>query len=60
MTGKPRPLPTGWDQTWQGALEDWMGVANLEERLAAPGWIDPRCWRCFGQRPEPRSVTKSR
>jgi uncharacterized Ntn-hydrolase superfamily protein len=42
MTGTPRELPPGWDDTWQGALEDWMGVANLEERLAAPGWIDPR------------------
>lgn len=42
MTGAPRPLPATWDTTWQGALEDWMGVENLEERTAAPGWIDPR------------------
>jgi uncharacterized Ntn-hydrolase superfamily protein len=42
VTGTPRELPAGWDATWQGALEDWMGVENLEERLAAPGWIDPR------------------
>jgi uncharacterized Ntn-hydrolase superfamily protein len=42
MTGTPRPLPAGWDATWQGALEDWMGVENLEMRTAAPGWIDPR------------------
>lgn len=42
MTGTPRPLPAGWDTTWQTALEDWMAVANLEERTAAPGWIDPR------------------
>jgi uncharacterized Ntn-hydrolase superfamily protein len=42
MTGTPRALPAGWDETWQAALEDWMAVANLEERLAAPGWIDPR------------------
>lgn len=41
MTGTPRPLPSNWDDTWQGALEDWMGVENLEERTAAPGWIDP-------------------
>ena len=41
-TGKPTALPSNWDSTWQGALEDWMGVANLEERTAAPGWIDPR------------------
>jgi uncharacterized Ntn-hydrolase superfamily protein len=42
MTGTPRALPPNWDATWQGALEDWMGVENLEERTAAPGWIDPR------------------
>jgi uncharacterized Ntn-hydrolase superfamily protein len=40
--GTPRPLPDGWDATWQGALVDWMAVENLEERTAAPGWIDPR------------------
>ena len=42
MTGAPRELPDRWDPTWQGALLDWMGVENLEERIAAPGWIDPR------------------
>ncbi len=42
MTGTPRPLPAGWDLAWQGALDDWMGVENLEERTAAPGWVDPR------------------
>jgi uncharacterized Ntn-hydrolase superfamily protein len=42
MTGEPRPLPQEWDDTWQGALWDWMGVENLEARTAAPGWIDPR------------------
>ena len=26
----------------QLALEDWMAVENLEERSAAPGWIDER------------------
>jgi uncharacterized Ntn-hydrolase superfamily protein len=41
-TGTPRPLPDGWDDEWQAALVEWMGVANLEERNAAPGWIDPR------------------
>lgn len=41
MTGSPRALPQGWDDDWQRALWDWMGVANLEERTAAPGWIDP-------------------
>ena len=42
MTGTPRELPMGWDAAWQNALEAWMGVENLEERTAAPGWIDPR------------------
>lgn len=42
VTGTPRDLPAGWDATWQGALEDWMGVENLEARTAARGWIDPR------------------
>ena len=40
--GEPRPLPSGWDTTWHGALVDWMAVENLEERTAAIGWIDPR------------------
>jgi uncharacterized Ntn-hydrolase superfamily protein len=42
FVGEPRPLPANWDDAWQGALVDWMGVENLEERTAAPGWIDPR------------------
>ena len=42
MTGVARPFPSGWDATWQSALEDWMGVENLEMRTAAHGWIDPR------------------
>ncbi|HJP89812.1 MAG TPA: DUF1028 domain-containing protein [Candidatus Limnocylindrales bacterium] len=42
MTGTPRELPDGWTMAWHDALGDWMGVVNLEERLAAPGWIDPR------------------
>ena len=42
MTGTPRAFPSTWDATWQRALEDWMGVENLEERITAPGWIDPR------------------
>jgi uncharacterized Ntn-hydrolase superfamily protein len=42
FVGAPRPLPDGWDEHWQGALVDWMAVENLEERNAAPGWIDPR------------------
>ena len=42
MTGTAAPLPSTWDTTWQAALEDWMAVENLEERTAAPGWIDRR------------------
>ncbi len=42
FTGEPRDLPAGWDAEWQGALEAWMGVENLEARQAAPGWVDPR------------------
>lgn len=42
FVGQPRPLPSGWDERWQHALDDWMSVENLEERAAAPGWIDPR------------------
>jgi uncharacterized Ntn-hydrolase superfamily protein len=40
--GEPRPLPDGWDDAWQARLVTWMGVANLELRVAAVGWIDPR------------------
>jgi uncharacterized Ntn-hydrolase superfamily protein len=40
--GEPRPFPDGWDAAWQERLLAWMGVENLEERTAAPGWIDPR------------------
>ena len=42
FVGEPRPFPSSWDARWQRALDDWMGVENLEERAAAPGWIDPR------------------
>ena len=42
FVGEPRQLPPGWDDGWQRALLDWMAVENLEERAAAPGWIDPR------------------
>ena len=42
MTGEPAPLPSSWDGSWQQALEDWMAVENLEERTAAPGWVDRR------------------
>jgi len=54
MTGTARALPTGWDAAWQSALADWMGVENLEERLAAPGWIDPRVLAVLRARAEAR------
>lgn len=39
--GEPaEPVPS-WDEAWDAALVTWMGVANLEERTAAYGWIDP-------------------
>lgn len=42
VVGEPRPFPPNWDGGWQRALDDWLDVENLEERTAAPGWIDPR------------------
>ena len=42
FVGEPRPFPSNWDARWQRALDDWMAVENLEERAAAPGWIDRR------------------
>ncbi len=39
--GTPRVLGADWDATWDSALLTWMGIANLEERTAAAGWIDP-------------------
>lgn len=39
--GEPRDTGPGWDTGWDDALLGWMGVANLEERAAASGWIDP-------------------
>jgi uncharacterized Ntn-hydrolase superfamily protein len=39
--GTERTPPAGWDEGWDAALVGWMAVANLEERLAAVGWIDP-------------------
>jgi uncharacterized Ntn-hydrolase superfamily protein len=41
-TGEPRSLPSGWDEHWEGAMAEWMSVENLEERMTASGWIDPR------------------
>jgi uncharacterized Ntn-hydrolase superfamily protein len=42
FVGEPRQFPLNWDARWQRALDDWMAVENLEERAAAPGWIDRR------------------
>jgi len=39
--GTPRPAPAGWTVGWDDALTTWMQIANLEERMAATGWIDP-------------------
>ena len=39
--GTARDAGPDWDAAWDGALLIWMGVANLEERTAAAGWIDP-------------------
>jgi uncharacterized Ntn-hydrolase superfamily protein len=39
--GDARDAGPEWDAAWDGALLTWMGVANLEERTAAAGWIDP-------------------
>jgi uncharacterized Ntn-hydrolase superfamily protein len=39
--GEPRDAGPAWDGSWDAALVTWMGVANLEERTAAAGWIDP-------------------
>lgn len=41
-TGEPRAVPDGWDAAWEAALAEWMSIENLEERMAARGWIDPR------------------
>jgi uncharacterized Ntn-hydrolase superfamily protein len=40
--GEPRPTPERWNERWQGAMSEWMSVENLEERMTAKGWIDPR------------------
>ena len=39
--GEAREVGPEWDARWDAALVTWMGVANLEERTAALGWIDP-------------------
>jgi uncharacterized Ntn-hydrolase superfamily protein len=39
--GEPRDAGPAWDAGWDASLLGWMGVANLEARTAASGWIDP-------------------
>lgn len=41
-TGEPREAPASWDDGWEGALAEWISTENLEERMTASGWIDPR------------------
>ena len=41
-TGEPRATPSGWTDEWESALAEWMSVENLEERMTARGWVDPR------------------
>jgi uncharacterized Ntn-hydrolase superfamily protein len=50
FVGQPRPLPAGWDDAWQAALVEWLAVQNLEERAAAPGWIDRRVLEVLRER----------
>jgi len=39
--GEARPAFDGWEPEWDAALVGWIGMANLEARTAAAGWIDP-------------------
>ena len=41
-TGEPRQPPAAWTDEWDATLAEWMSVENLEERMTARGWIDPR------------------
>ncbi len=41
-TGEPRAVPQEWDAGWEAAMAEWMSVENLEERMTARGWMDPR------------------
>ena len=43
--GEPRPATDAWTTEWDAELLAWMGFANLEERAAAMGWIDPQVLR---------------
>jgi uncharacterized Ntn-hydrolase superfamily protein len=41
-TGEARDMPTDWDDGWEAAMSEWISTENLEERMTARGWIDPR------------------
>ena len=43
--GEARPATVAWPIEWDAELLAWMGFANLEERAAAMGWIDPEALR---------------
>jgi uncharacterized Ntn-hydrolase superfamily protein len=43
--GEARPATDAWTTEWDAELLAWMGFANLEERAAALGWIDPQVLR---------------
>jgi uncharacterized Ntn-hydrolase superfamily protein len=55
--GAPRPAPEAWTAEWDAALIAWMGFANLEERAAGAGWIDPAVLRELrAATPEPETA----
>jgi uncharacterized Ntn-hydrolase superfamily protein len=39
--GRTATRSATWTDGWDAAFLGWMGVANLEERSAEAGWIDP-------------------
>ncbi len=41
-TGEPRQAPDSWDAAWEQVMAEWISTENLEERMTATGWIDPR------------------
>ncbi|HUR16711.1 MAG TPA: DUF1028 domain-containing protein [Candidatus Limnocylindrales bacterium] len=41
-TGEPREMPVAWDESWEAVMAEWISTENLEERMTARGWIDPK------------------
>jgi uncharacterized Ntn-hydrolase superfamily protein len=41
-TGEPRDVPAVWTDEWDAVMAEWVSTENLEERMTARGWIDPR------------------